>query len=246
VAIKEPTYASFGRHAGSNMLVVGAWEDSALGVLANAALALAAQGSQIYVLDGTRPESLEAGTWQRVADAAPERIKVAGLRETSRIINDVAVELGRRESAGEEDAPSIYLVIFNGGRFRDLRRGEDDFSFSSSRDKPPSADKQWAEVLRNGPAWGVHSLVWCDSFNNVNRMLDRMTLREFEMRVAFQMSAADSASFLDNPAATKLRQHRGLFASEDLGTMEKFRPYGIPTDAWLKRVREMLVARTGS
>ena len=43
VAIKEPTFASFGRHAGSNMLVVGAWEESALGVLTNAVIALAAQ-----------------------------------------------------------------------------------------------------------------------------------------------------------------------------------------------------------
>ena len=96
------------------------------------------------------------------------------------------------------------------------------------------------DMLKNGPAWGVHSLVWCDSYNNVNRILDRMTMREFEMRVAFQMSAADSSSLLDNPVAAKLRQHRGLFASEDLGTIEKFRPYGMPTDAWLAEVRRAI------
>jgi len=76
------------------------------------------------------------------------------------------------------------------------------------------------------------------------RRLIAEELREFEMRVAFQMSAADSASFLDNPAATKLRQHRGLFASEDLGTVEKFRPYGIPTDEWLATLRKSIGART--
>ena len=43
VAIKDPTAATFGRHAGSNLLVVGAWEESALGVLTNAVLALVAQ-----------------------------------------------------------------------------------------------------------------------------------------------------------------------------------------------------------
>jgi DNA segregation ATPase FtsK/SpoIIIE, S-DNA-T family len=91
--------------------------------------------------------------------------------------------------------------------------------------------------LRNGPAWGVFTLLWCDSYNNVNRMMDRTTLREFEMRVAFQMSAADSSSFLDTPAATRLNVHRGLFASEDLGTLEKFRPYGVPTAEWLAEVR---------
>jgi hypothetical protein len=274
VAIKEPTAATFARHAGSNMLVVGSWEESALGVLTNVVVALAAQNkadketkrhgdketdavapetahgelslspplpvslssAQFFVLDGTRPESPEAGTWQRIADALPHQIEIGGPRETARFINQIAHELTRREAAHEEDAPPVYLVIFNGGRFRDLRRNEDDFSFSSDRDKPPSPDKQWAEILRNGPAWGIHTLLWCDSYNNVMRMLDRMTLREFEMRVAFQMSAADSSSFLDNPAATRLRQHRGLFASEDLGTLEKFRPYGIPTDEWLEQV----------
>jgi S-DNA-T family DNA segregation ATPase FtsK/SpoIIIE len=262
VAIKEPTAATFGRHAGSNFLVVGAWEESALGVLTNAVLALAAQNrgvrnedpnpqseirnpkSQFYVLDGTRPESPEAGTWQRIADALPgDLIQVAGLRDTARVMNEIATELTRRESANEDDAPPIYLVIFNGGRFRELRRSEDDFSFSSDRDKPPSPDKQWAEILRNGPSWGVHTLLWCDTYNNINRLIDRMAMREFEMRIAFQMSAADSSSLLDNPAATKLRQHRGLFASEDLGTLEKFRPYGIPTDEWLKEVRQAIDAK---
>ena len=164
---------------------------------------LAPRSLRFYVLDGTRPESPEAGTWQRIADALPHKIEVGGPRDTARIISELAAELARREAAGDEDAPPMYLVIFNGGRFRDLRRGEDDFSFSIDRDKPPSPDKQWAEILRNGPAWGIHTLLWCDSYNNVNRMLDRMALREFEMRVAFQMSAADSSSLLDNPAATR-------------------------------------------
>jgi hypothetical protein len=43
VSIKEPTAATFARHAGSNLLVVGAWEESAFGVLTNAVIALVAQ-----------------------------------------------------------------------------------------------------------------------------------------------------------------------------------------------------------
>ena len=117
----------------------------------------------------------------------------------------MAAEVARREAAGDEDAPPLYLVIHDAGRFRDLRRNEDDFSFSLDRDKPPRPDKQWAEILRNGPAWGVHSLVWCDSYNDVNRLVDRQTLREFELRVVFQMSAADSTNLLDTPAASRLR-----------------------------------------
>ncbi len=197
-----------------------------------------------FILDGTRPESTEAGTWQRVADALPHNIVVGGQRDVARILGEVAAELARREAVGEDNAPPVYLVIFNGGRFRELRRGEDDFSFSMDRDKPASPDKQWAEILRNGPAWGVHSLLWCDSYNNVTRLLDRLAMREFEMRVAFQMSAADSSSLLDTPAASRLRVHRGLFASEDLGTLEKFRPYGPPTNEWLEEVRRAIAVQS--
>jgi hypothetical protein len=270
VAIKEPTFASFSHHAGNNLLVVGGGEETALGVLTSALVALAAQnpgdcplfarddlrrdmanshkkgtvpGARFVILDGTRPDSPLVGTWQRVADALKHNVQVTGPRETAQVIGQLAAELARRESAGEENAPPVYLVIFNGGRFRDLRRGEDDFSFSASSDEPARPDKQWGEILRNGPAWGMHSLVWCDSYNNVTRLIDRMLMREFEMRVAFQMSAADSTSLLDTPAAGRLNLHRGLFYSEDTGSLEKFRPYAPPTGEWLAHVRQAFSAQ---
>ena len=48
MAIKEPTFAAFGRHAGSNLLVVGREDESALGVLTNAVIALAAQNPRAW------------------------------------------------------------------------------------------------------------------------------------------------------------------------------------------------------
>jgi hypothetical protein len=223
------------------LLVVGSEEESAFGILANSVVALAAQGTpRFFVLDGSRPDSPFGAAWQQLAATLPDAVTITGPRDVPRVIAEVAAELARREAASEEDSPPWYLVIHDAGRFRDLRRNEDDFSFSSDRDKPAKPDKQWAEILCNGPAWGVHSLVWCDSYNNVHRLVDRQTLREFELRVLFQMSAADSTNLLDTPAASKLRSHRGLFYSDDLGTQEKFRPYGPPTEAWLARVRKSL------
>jgi hypothetical protein len=257
VAIKEPTCATFACHAGSNLLVVGHREEAALGVMTAAVISLAAASRQdggamssagqdggamaFHILDGTRPEAPEAGTWQRVADALPNStVRVGGNADVPPFISQLTTELTRRENSNNDNAPPIYLVIHNAGRFRDLRRSEDDFSFSTDRDKPPSPDKQLAELLKNGPAHGIHTLVWCDSYNNVTRLFDRMALREFEMRVVFQMSAADSTSLLDTPAAAKLVVHRGLFYSDETGTAEKFRPYGPPTDEWLERVRRAL------
>lgn len=93
--------------------------------------------------------------------------------------------------------------------------------------------QQFATIVRDGPDVGVHTLVWCDTVTNLNRALDRRLQREFTLRVALQMSAEDSSALLDTPAASKLGPHRALFYSEDEGRLEKFRPYGAPSAAWL-------------
>ncbi len=66
-------------------------------------------------------------------------------------------------------------MIYDIQRFRDLRKGDDDFGFSSSfgEDKPASPSKSFTTILKEGPAVGVHTLVWCDSVNNLNRTFDR-------------------------------------------------------------------------
>ena len=76
--------------------------------------------------------------------------------------------------------------------------------------------------------------------NNLQRTLDRPGMREFGMRVVFQMSVSDSSNLIDSPLAMKLGVHRALFANEETGTLEKFRPYGLPSEAWLEHVRQQL------
>ncbi len=73
-------------------------------------------------------------------------------------------------------------------RARDLR-AEEDFSFSSfgsDKQAAPKLSDQFATILREGPDLGVHTLIWCDTYTNLTRILDRRSLREFEMRVVFQ------------------------------------------------------------
>jgi hypothetical protein len=53
------------------------------------------------------------------------------------------------------------------------------------------------------------------------------------MRVVFQMSANDSASLIDSPKASNLGLHRALYYNEQAGTLETFRPYAAPDNAWL-------------
>ena len=259
VAIKEPSSVAFARQSGNNLLLVGHQDETALGVLATCLVSLAARyapggtgsglpGPRFFILDGARAETAVAGFWDRMPGIMPHDVTVASVRDAAESIAMVAAELARREEAGGDDADAPwYLIIYDLARFRDLRRSDDDFGFSrGDDDKPVSPAVQFGKILREGPSLGIHTLAWCDTYSNVNRVLDRQGLREIELRVLFQMNSADSANLIDSPAATQLGIHRAILYNEGDGRLEKFRPYGPPTDAWLAWVKERLASRMAS
>jgi hypothetical protein len=255
VAIKDPTSASFRRQSGSNLLMTGQRDEAALAMVSAALIGLATQhapgDAMFYLLDGTAPDSPHADFLSRLAgegDATPicpHHIERIPWRQVPDTMAQIETELHQREGEGGEsvDAPSIYLIIYGLQRFRMLRQS-DDFSFSMDEDKPQSPDKQFMTILRDGPPVGLHTLVWCDTLNNVNRAFDRQGLWEFDMRVVFQMSAADSSHLIDSPQAGQLGLRRALFYSEEQGLLEKFRPYGLPEESWLDEVRQRFAAKT--
>jgi hypothetical protein len=156
-------------------------------------------------------------------------------------MSELSAELSRR---GDDEAAArrpVFVLINGLQRYRMLRKSDDDFSFSfsgSGGDEGHSASpgKQLGDLLRDGPRCGMHVLTWCDSVTNVERTFDRQGLREFDSRVLFQMSAADSTMLIDSAAASKLGIQRALLANEERGTLEKFRPYGEPADEWIAQV----------
>jgi hypothetical protein len=244
LAIKDPTAAVFRPQSGGNLMMVGQFDESALSIFTIALIGLAAQhpptgGTRFYVLDGTPVDSPHVGFLAKLAEVVPHPVNVAGWREASSLLTEVAEEVERRQQVQEGESPNLYVFVYGLQRFRDLRRSEDDFGFSRrAENAPPNPSRLFSSILREGPAVGVYTLVWCDTLNNVSRALDRQGLKEFEMRVLFQMSAADSSNLIDTPMASKLGLHRALFYSEDRGQPEKFRPYGLPSPDWLAWVKE--------
>ncbi|MGW8255974.1 MAG: FtsK/SpoIIIE domain-containing protein [Thermoguttaceae bacterium] len=241
VAIKEPTSVVFSRQNGGNLLLVGHREENVLGVLSNCLISLAAAGNaQFYLLDGQRGDVPEAGMWKRLISTLPLNAKLASVRDSVELLSEINAELGARLENSQDSTPPIYLFIHNLARFRDLRRDED-FSFSSlDNEKKANPAKQFQNILREGPALGIHTLVWCDTYSNVSRFLDRQSLHDFELRVLFQMNAMDSSNLMDTPDAGRLSVHTAIFYDEGQGRMEKFRPYGLPSDAWLTWVKKQL------
>lgn len=253
IAIKDPTHAELRRMSGQNLIIVGQRDDPCLAMMSIALIGLSAQypgpgpdhntGPRFVVLDGILDDDPRAGYLARVCAALPHRTEIVNWRDIPDRFNEISRLIDARQSDtnGRSGATEPVFIIVHGlQRFRLLKKQEDDYSysFSSSEESRPAAgpDKQFDRILRDGPAAGVHVLMWCDTVTNLTRMLDRNVLREIEMRVLFQMSINDSSHLMDSPEASRIGLRRALYFCEELGQLEKFRPYGLPDDEWLARV----------
>ncbi|MBM3235694.1 ATP-binding protein [Candidatus Poribacteria bacterium] len=258
IAIREPVAATFRRQSGSNLLIVGQNDEAALGMMGIALVSLAAQHAParpFYILDFGATDAPYADFFSNLSKQLPHPVQIGRRRQLPEIIAELAAEVQRRLDAedsssgrGAEGEGAIYLFFYSLHRARDLRQ-EEGFgfpSFNSEESAAPSLTQQFTTILRDGPDVGVHTLVWCDTVTNLNRSMDRRVLREFAMRVVFQMSAEDSANLIDTPAASKLGPYRALFYSEEEGRLEKFRPYALPSEEWLVWAGERLRGKGAS
>jgi S-DNA-T family DNA segregation ATPase FtsK/SpoIIIE len=242
VAIKDPTNVAFRRLSGANLLFVGQRDDAAQAMMAATLLGLATQlapaTARFVVLDARPSDEQQRGGLRDVAAILPHETRFISWRDVADAIGELARETQRRIEAHDTDAPAIYLFVYGVQRYRMLRRQEDEFRFSAAdEDKPAATDRQFAELLREGPPFGIHVVAWSDTLATLERTLDRQALGEFDHRVLFQVSAADSSNLIDTPEANKLGFYRALLYSEERGLLEKFRPYAVFDAHWLEYAR---------
>jgi DNA segregation ATPase FtsK/SpoIIIE-like protein len=241
IAITDPTAAAFRPQSAANLLVIGQQEDSALAVAAATTLSLAAQSpvsdsAAVTVFDGTPDDAETADYLRKLAKAIGPGVRVAERPDVPAAVAALAGEIERRVKGETVDRSPRFLVVHGLHRFRELRKPEDDFGFGRKGEKQATPGEHFATILRDGPAVGVHAVVWCDSLTNLQRALDRQAVKEFGLRVLFQMSPNDSSNLLDTPAAAKLGRNRALLTRDDQERPEKFRPYGLPDLDWVRQV----------
>jgi hypothetical protein len=241
IAITDPTAAAFRPQSAANLLVIGQQEDAALAVAAATAVSLAAQspvtdGPTVTLFDGTPDDAETADYLRKLAKAIGPGVAVAERPEIPATMTALAGEVERRAKGETTDRTPRFLVVHGLHRFRELRKPEDDFGFGRKGEKTVTPGEHFATILRDGPAVGIHIVVWCDSLTNLQRALDRQAVKEFGLRVLFQMSPNDSSNLLDTPAAAKLGRNRALLTRDDQERPEKFRPYGLPDLDWVRQV----------
>ena len=249
VEIKQHTAAVFRRQSRSNLLIVGQnqYESASVGMLLTGLASLAAQheprAASFVLLNLTDVDAPWHDLPTTFAEALPHSVRVFRRRHVVAAIEELAEEMERRLAANDDLRwPSVYLGVLGLHRARDLRIDEDR-RYRIDND-PAMPAELLAKLCREGPDVGIHALIWCDTYASLERTLDRDPERDFDMRVALQMSADESRRLLDTEAASKIGPYRAIYYDEDrTGRLEKFRPYEVPSAELIVRWGKHLGAR---
>lgn len=243
--IKKSTRVSFNSNRGNNLLIMGNKDEIAAGMLLTSLIALASQYMQkqvsFYIVDLFSGDKVYSNTFAALRDFIPHPFQIVDARNIKSFLDEISNNVNKRiESENDSDysgnQSSTYIVFFGLQRARDL---SDEYysGFSSSEEQRINPTQQFTNIIKEGPAVGVHTLVWCDSYRNFNDRVGKDLLREFDMRVAMKMGEDDSDDFINSRAAFKLGDYRAIYYSEGEG-LEKFQPYRLPSEEWLKLIRK--------
>jgi hypothetical protein len=153
--------------------------------------------SRIILGDDNPAARLLSRPGEAIGETLPHDVRIGRGRDLHKILLELAEIISERALLEDESIDeTIYLVIVGIQRARDLR--------SVDIYTPAEASEQLTTILRDGPDLGVHTLISCDTYANLERVLQRENIAEFELRVALPMSETDSNYFIDSPAANKL------------------------------------------
>jgi hypothetical protein len=245
IDIKESNRVYFNRITGNNLIIMGNNDEMAAGMLFTSLISLASQYMQkqvrFYIVDLFSKDKDYSNMFTRLRDFIPHHFQIIDPRNVTSFLNEISKKVNERiESENDPDysgnQSSIYIVFFGLQRARDLIESDDyDSGFSTSEKPRINPTQQFTNIIKEGSAVGVHTLVWCDSYKNFEKRVGRKLLSEFDMRVAMKMGEDDSDNFINSRAANKLGENKAFYYSEEEG-LEKFQPYKLPSEEWLECV----------
>ncbi|MFN9564419.1 MAG: FtsK/SpoIIIE domain-containing protein [Pirellulaceae bacterium] len=229
VAIEPALRLPISDSAGRNLLLVGSNDRMAGHCLslwiasAVKSLPIASHDKlQLAIFDGQAGDS-ESGLGAKLAGLVPQ-MELADSRSAVPLLERLHQQLKDRISQGHGSWEPVLWCVSPLERFRDFRKS-DDFSFGDSG--TPAPDAVFQELLREGPAVGMHAIVWAQNASSIPRWLPRQSMQDFELRALMTMSAQDSNNLIDQPTAQKMNANVMLLYDDATGRITKFRPYEL-------------------
>lgn len=224
------------RARGANVLLLGDSDDDLAdlairGALHSVIAAARADGAQVTVIDFIGDEDIEYGlTVLEVAHALGASYTRS--RGAAAALADLVADVARRIQAEDYRAPARVLVLF--GLQRALSFTPPD-PYADDTPNSPSLAAMVAAVLKDGPDFGVHTVVSADRLATVGLRLGTDVLPELTLRVLGGNTdqpdlAAATGHYGEVPAP---RPGQLLLADQTRGIAKRVRGYAVLTEKTL-------------
>ena len=231
------------RQSGANLLVIDRNEELAFGVVFSSVLSIAAQESPetvvFHIVDMSSSDASWVNHSETFANNFPHQANVYARRGLEAIISELSEEIGYRELSNIKQTSKIVLVLFGVQRVRNLRR-ETGISFTSASSGDNVHDNL-SKILEEGPEFGIHTIIWCDTLQSFSRIFDNSDLNEIGHRIAGVLAINDSVKLFDEPVAANLdRENRMIcYDDEKIGVYTSICPYRPCDLSYVKELGEI-------
>lgn len=217
------------KESSNNLLVLGGDSDVAQKLLVHASISTTlshtAESASFYLFNFMRPTDPQYSLPGENFAAMPFAVSfIEKASEVKDVLSEVKTEIDARKHDENRPLSHIYLSFFAfqlGSVFdRGGRRGDD-----------VSEEGQLLDyILRQGPKYGVFTLLQVDKLEGLSRIGTSPTC--FKHRVLMQMSENESNKLMDSPLANRLfvmnrpsSKYRAFYRDHDKNVTIKFKPY---------------------
>jgi hypothetical protein len=140
----------------------------------------------------------------------------------------ITTRVSRRRDAGERLDALRNLVVNRLARHREAAPPVV-FAVNGVQNADPSLLTHLDQILHEGPAVGVHGLIWGTTPSAVGERV----LQRCGVRVVGPLDTATSTALIDSSRAAQLRDHQVLLYDEFESRLVLLRPYARADAAWI-------------
>ena len=260
-------HTTFRRRSRNNMLMIGSSEQSIFGMLGAITLSLAhcytPNSVSFEIMDLSTPDEDQPWTYltTQLRDAIGNLFEMnIGKRNPDKnnnisryqtILHKVNDELERRQGIRKDnpDETNFGQPIFFICAIGALERAQDLRPVMGQRNEEPSEDgKTLIKIVSGGSELGIHTILWLDSTTSFLRISadNKGWLTYFDNRVALAMAAEFSRLMIGEIYAQELSSLQAYYRDESKGSLQKFKPYAVPTEAEIIEYGKILNSRRSS
>ena len=209
--------ARLARASGGNLVAVV--PQKAAPTLAALALtpALAPDSRVIFVDFGGLASDISTACEPIVAQAkkAARKISVPLGGQVEKVIEQLAALAQQRQDHGLFADPPITLVLSGLERASALRQGRD-------------AQTQLQEVVSQGPAVGIHTVVITERYSTFEQKLGSYTLQDFDHRVIGPLATDQSLTLADTSDTSQLSATKLMYYERGAGVSQRVLAFAMP------------------